>query len=48
VLGAVGLVVLVLGLALWLAALVPLAGWLLMVAGAAIGFAGISRRYSSL
>jgi hypothetical protein len=44
----VGVVVLAFGLALWLAALLPLAGWLLMVAGAAVAIADLSRRYSSL
>ena len=44
----VGLVVLALGLALWLAALVPLVGWLLMVAGAAVVVACCAGRYSSL
>jgi len=44
----VGLVVLALGLALWLAAVVPLAGWLLMVAGVAVVVACCARRYSSL
>ena len=46
--GVVGAVVLALGLALWLAAFVPLAGWLLIVAGAAALVAGFSDRYSSL
>jgi uncharacterized membrane protein HdeD (DUF308 family) len=44
----VGLVVLALGLALWLAALVALYGWLLMVAGAALIVAACTQRYSSL
>lgn len=47
-LGVVGLAVLALGLGLWLAAVVPLAGWLLMVAGAAVVVAGVTNRYSSL
>jgi len=46
--GVVGLVVLALGLSLWMAAVMPLAGWLLIVAGAAVLLAGFSGRYSSL
>jgi hypothetical protein len=39
--------VLAFGLALWVA-LLPLVGWLLMVAGAAVAVAGLTRSYSSL